>query len=77
MALRLIFLIMGTQILTLTTSPIELTDGIETLLRPIGKEISHELAMMMSIALRFIASTSDARTHSRRFASGFFLGSSV
>lgn len=59
MALRLIFLIMGTQTLTLTTSPIELTDGIETLLRPIGKEISHELAMMMSIALRFIPTLMD------------------
>lgn len=54
MALRLIFLIVGTSLLTLTTSPIELTDGIEILLRPIGKTIAHELAMMMTIALRFI-----------------------
>ena len=54
MALRLILLIMGTSVLTLTTSPIELTDGIERLLKPIGKEIAHELAMMMTIALRFI-----------------------
>ena len=54
MALRLIFLIVGTSLLTLTTSPIELTDGIEKLLRPIGKELSHELAMMITIALRFI-----------------------
>ena len=54
MALRLIFLIVGTSLLTLTTSPIELTDGIERLLRPIGREIAHELAMMMTIALRFI-----------------------
>lgn len=54
MALRLIFLIMSTSILTLTTSPIELTDAIERLLKPIGKEIAHELAMMMTIALRFI-----------------------
>ncbi len=54
MALRLVFLITGTSLLTLTTSPIELTDGIERLLRPIGKEIAHELAMMMTIALRFI-----------------------
>ena len=54
MAIRLILLIMGTSVLTLTTSPIELTDGIERLLRPIGKEIAHELAMMMTIALRFI-----------------------
>ena len=50
---------MGTSILTLTTSPIELTDGIERLLRPIGKEIAHELAMMMTIALRFIPTLMD------------------
>lgn len=54
MALRLVFLIIGTSLLTLTTSPIELTDGIERLLRPIGKVLAHELAMMMTIALRFI-----------------------
>jgi len=53
---RLILLIMGTSVLTLTTSPIELTDGIEKLLGP-GKRVgvpAHELAMMMTIALRFI-----------------------
>ena len=54
MALRLIFLIICTSLLTLTTSPIELTDGIERLLRPIGKSLAQELAMMMTIALRFI-----------------------
>ena len=59
MAVRLILLIMGTSILTLTTSPIELTDGIEKLLKPIGKEIAHELAMMMTIALRFIPTLMD------------------
>lgn len=59
MAIRLILLIMGTSVLTLTTSPIELTDGIERLLRPIGKEIAHELAMMMTIALRFIPTLMD------------------
>ncbi len=56
MAIRLIFLIIGTSMLTLTTSPIELTDGIEYLLTPF-KRIglpAHELAMMMTIALRFI-----------------------
>ncbi|NLJ79370.1 MAG: energy-coupling factor transporter transmembrane protein EcfT [Tissierellia bacterium] len=56
MALRLIFLIVGTSLLTLTTSPIALTDGIEKLLSPF-KRIglpAHELAMMMTIALRFI-----------------------
>lgn len=56
MAFRLIFLIMGTSLLTLTTSPIELTDGIEYLLGPFKKIglPAHELAMMMTIALRFI-----------------------
>jgi energy-coupling factor transport system permease protein len=56
MGTRLILLIIGTSILTLTTSPIQLTDGIESLLKP-GKKIgipAHELAMMMTIALRFI-----------------------
>ncbi len=56
MALRLIFLVTGTSLLTLTTSPISLTDGIEELLKPFTKMglPSHELAMMMTIALRFI-----------------------
>lgn len=56
MATRLVLLILGTSMLTLTTSPMQLTDGIETLLKP-GKKIgipAHELAMMMTIALRFI-----------------------
>ena len=61
MALRLIFLIMGTSIMTLTTSPIELTDGIEKLLAPFKKVglPAHELAMMMTIALRFIPTLID------------------
>ncbi|WP_297422568.1 energy-coupling factor transporter transmembrane protein EcfT [Clostridium sp.] len=59
MAIRLILLIIGTSLLTLTTSPIELTDGIEKLLKPIGKEVAHELAMMMTIALRFIPTLID------------------
>lgn len=56
MIIRIIFLIMGTSLLTYTTSPIELTDGMEKLLKPFSKIglPSHELAMMMSIALRFI-----------------------
>jgi energy-coupling factor transport system permease protein len=56
MGLRLIFLITGASILTLTTSPISLTDGIEKLLNPLKKigVPAHELAMMMTIALRFI-----------------------
>ena len=56
MALRLIFLVAGTSLLTYTTSPIVLTDGIEALLKPLEKIKfpAHELAMMMTIALRFI-----------------------
>ena len=56
MVLRIMLLIMGTFLLTYTTSPIRLTDGLESLLSPL-KKIKlpvHELAMMMSIALRFI-----------------------
>lgn len=56
MGIRLILLVLGTSILTYTTSPIELTDGIEALLNPLRKigVPSHEIAMMMTIALRFI-----------------------
>ncbi|GMQ63158.1 energy-coupling factor transporter transmembrane component T family protein [Vallitalea maricola] len=56
MAIRLIFLIIGSSILTLTTSPIQLTDGIEYSLNPLKKikVPAHEIAMMMTIALRFI-----------------------
>ncbi|MDK7722119.1 energy-coupling factor transporter transmembrane component T family protein [Peptoniphilus lacrimalis] len=56
MAIRLMFLVLGTSLLTYTTSPIELTDGIEALLKPMKKigVPSHEIAMMMTIALRFI-----------------------
>jgi energy-coupling factor transport system permease protein len=56
MVTRLVMLISGTFLLTYTTSPLALTDGIESLLAPL-KKIKlpvHELAMMMSIALRFI-----------------------
>ncbi len=56
MVLRLMFLILGTSLLTLTTSPISLTDGLEQLISPLKKigVPSHEIAMMMTIALRFI-----------------------
>ena len=56
LAVRLIFLITATTLLTLTTSPIALTDGIESLLKPLKKVKFpvHELAMMMTIAMRFI-----------------------
>ena len=56
MALRIMLLIAGTLLLTYTTSPLQLTDGLESLLNPLKKIRLpvHELAMMMSIALRFI-----------------------
>lgn len=56
MILRLMYLIVGTSILTLTTTPLMLTDGIENLLKPFNKikVPSHEIAMMMTIAIRFI-----------------------
>lgn len=56
LATRLIFLITATTMLTLTTSPIALTDGLERLMKPL-KLVHfpvHELAMMMTIAMRFI-----------------------
>lgn len=56
MAVRLIYLILGSSIMTFTTTPNALTDGIERLLWPLRviKVPVHEIAMMMSIALRFI-----------------------
>ena len=56
MAVRLIYLIIGSSLMTFTTTPNELTDGIEALLSPLNKirVPVHEVAMMMSIALRFI-----------------------
>ena len=56
MMIRIVLLIMGSSLLTYTTSPIALTDAIERLLSPLKKLHFpvHELAMMMSIALRFI-----------------------
>lgn len=56
MALRLIFLVVGPTLLTFTTTPVALTDGLESLLKPLTyiKFPVHELAMIMSIALRLI-----------------------
>lgn len=56
MAGRLVLLVWGATILTLTTSPIRLTDGLESLLAPLRALglPAHELAMMMTIALRFV-----------------------
>ncbi len=56
MALRLIFLVLGSTLLTLTTTPMNLTDGMESLMKPL-KAIRfpvHDVAIIMSIALRFI-----------------------
>ncbi|WP_062349869.1 energy-coupling factor transporter transmembrane component T family protein [Bacillus kwashiorkori] len=60
-SLRFTFLILVASLLTLTTTPIEITDGIETLLNPLKKMRFpvHELALMMSIALRFIPTLMD------------------
>ena len=56
MALRLILLILGSSLLTLTTTPVSLTDGLESLMSPLKliRFPVHELALVMSIALRFI-----------------------
>lgn len=56
MTVRMIYLIVGTSVMTLTTTPNQLTDGLEKALKPLNKihVPVHEIAMMMSIALRFI-----------------------
>lgn len=56
MAVRLSMLIVGSSVMTLTTTPNNLTDGLESVMKPLGKikVPVHEIAMMMSIALRFI-----------------------
>lgn len=61
LAARLVLLVICSQLLTLTTSPIALTDGLESLMRPLKRFHfpAHEIAMMMSIALRFIPTLMD------------------
>lgn len=61
LVLRLFFLVMASSVLTLTTTPVALTDGIESLLTPLKwiKFPVHELALIMSIALRFIPTLMD------------------
>ncbi len=56
MAIRLTYLVIGSSVMTLTTTPNQLTDGLESLMKPLSyvKVPVHEIAMMMSIALRFI-----------------------
>lgn len=60
-SIRFLVLVLMTTVLTLTTSPISITDGMETLLNPLKKLKLpvHELALMMSIALRFIPTLMD------------------
>lgn len=61
LSIRIVLLVAGASMLTLTTSPIALTDGIEKLLAPlkIFHFPAHELAMMMTIALRFVPTLMD------------------
>ena len=61
LAVRLFLLVMGSAILTLTTTPVSLTDGLESLLYPLKliRFPVHELALIMSIALRFIPILTD------------------
>lgn len=56
MTIRMVFLIVGTSVMTLTTTPNQLTDGLEKSLKPLSRihVPIHEISMMMSIALRFI-----------------------
>lgn len=60
-SIRFLVLVLITTVLTLTTSPISITDGLETLLNPFKKLKLpvHELALMMSISLRFIPTLMD------------------
>ncbi len=61
MTVRILLLVAGSSLLTLTTSPMTLTNGIERLMKPLSRIgfPSHEIAMMMSIALRFIPTLVD------------------
>lgn len=68
MSVRLALLVAGTSMLTLTTAPLQLTDGLESLLRQL-KAIRfpvHEMAMMMSIALRFIPTLAEEADRIRK-----------
>ncbi len=60
-AVRIVLLVVGTSLVTLTTSPVELTDGLERVMRPLRviKVPVEELAMMLTIALRFIPTTAE------------------
>src|SRR5690606_22649939 len=58
-AVRIVLLVVGTSLLTLTTSPVQLTDGLERVMRPLEvvRFPAGEVAMMLTIALRFIPTT--------------------
>jgi energy-coupling factor transport system permease protein len=60
-SLRIVLLVVGTSLLTLTTTPVQLTDALERVLRPLGalRVPVGELAMMLTIALRFIPTTAE------------------
>ena len=68
MAARIILLVLCSQMLTFTTSPISLTDGLESLMRPLSRVgfPVHEISMMMSIALRFIPTLMEEAGNGRR-----------
>lgn len=68
MSVRLALLVAGTSMLTLTTAPLQLTDGLESLLRPLKvvRFPVHEMAMMMSIALRFIPTLAEEADRIRK-----------
>jgi energy-coupling factor transport system permease protein len=60
-ATRIVVLVLGTSLLTLTTTPVDLTDGLEALMKPLARVgiPSHEIAMMLTVALRFIPTTAE------------------
>ncbi len=60
-ALRIVLLVVGTSLLTLTTSPVRLADGLERLMRPLEavRFPAGEVAMMLTVALRFIPTTAE------------------
>ncbi len=66
--IRLIYLVVGTSVMTLTTTPNKLTDGLEEGLKPLSKigVPVHEIAMMMSIAMRFIRFWQRKRIRSKK-----------
>jgi energy-coupling factor transport system permease protein len=60
-ALRIVVLVVGTSLLTLTTPPVDLAEGLERLMRPLSHVgfPAHDVAMMLSVALRFIPATAE------------------